>query len=132
MAASRIKSLLLLWFAPILIGVACAGYEFAVFRMLDTGPGAMPAALGFLPALFHFFGAAIVGFLFARAVRPGERFRPLIAVAAGLLCFVYIWLRSMTVDSALIGQLGYACCVEDLSVWPQTIMQILNPAFGLM
>jgi peptidoglycan/LPS O-acetylase OafA/YrhL len=129
--------LLLVWLAPIAIGLLCAGYEFALFRLADTDP-ANPPAYQAAPLIFAcLFGAGWTALVFARSVRRAgvkihyKRINLLIAVIAGLLCVFYVLIRSMMVENALIAQLGYACCVESLPVWAETIAAILNPVLPI-
>jgi hypothetical protein len=129
--APRIRLLLFLWFAPIAMGIICAGYEFTVYRILDANHETAPAYLTIVVPVLAYAGAIFASFVIGRSLPRGIRFRRILMGVAGLLCFFYVWIRVAVVESAVIGQLGYSCCVEALPVWQQTILNVVNPAFGL-
>jgi hypothetical protein len=132
------RTLLLLWTLPILIGALAAAGDILRYRMLGEVPGLESGLTGFLIFLVIVISSGWSAWVLAMRMRrwlksagiqrPAiEKFNVFATGVAGLVSLCYVFWRSASVNSSLVSQLGYCCCCESLPEAAETLVRVFNP-----
>lgn len=122
-------SCLLIWLTPVIFGVLGAAYKIVLFRNIGFNPELEPDYIWYATTSLYFIGGVVGFWLIARSLKLGARtvFLRVAFSVTLVFVFVYIFIRSVTVESALVSKYAYCCCCEDVPTISETYIRILSP-----
>ena len=139
--AIRLRLLFILLVMPILLGSVCASYEILMFRSFHFNPEIQPLAVWPASLITALLGGVLAVWSLAAVTRGSvvskTKERPFqhrslgnwVATAIlALVCFCYVLIRILVVDTELVMQFGYCCCCMDHPELVHTVNRVLNPA----